>query len=123
MIRIHLDDQMDAKSLLGAYVCTSVPGEFAWQPGPLTTAVIEGRWVVIEDANLAPPDVLAALVPLLEGRTLALPGRGEVLQASSGFQLLATVTSAPGSGASGMHGAGQSRGGAYGSSQMVKVRR
>lgn len=35
-VRIHLDDQMDAKSLLGAYVCTAVPGEFAWQPGPLT---------------------------------------------------------------------------------------
>ncbi len=35
-VHIHLDDQMDAKSLLGAYVCTAVPGEFAWQPGPLT---------------------------------------------------------------------------------------
>ena len=35
-IRVHVDDQMDAKSLLGAYICTSVPGEFAWQPGPLT---------------------------------------------------------------------------------------
>ncbi|KAG1662050.1 hypothetical protein FOA52_005297, partial [Chlamydomonas sp. UWO 241] len=41
MVRIHLDDQMDAKSLLGAYVCTAVPGEFTWQPGPLTTAVLE----------------------------------------------------------------------------------
>ena len=35
-IRVHVDDQMDAKSLLGAYICTTVPGEFAWQPGPLT---------------------------------------------------------------------------------------
>ena len=35
-IHVHVDDQMDAKSLLGAYVCTSVPGEFVWQPGPLT---------------------------------------------------------------------------------------
>ncbi len=34
-IRVHIDDQMDAKSLLGAYVCTAVPGEFVWQPGPL----------------------------------------------------------------------------------------
>ena len=36
LVTIHVDDQMDAKSLLGAYVCTSVPGEFLWQPGPLT---------------------------------------------------------------------------------------
>lgn len=35
-VRIYLDDQIDAKSLMGAYMCTSVPGEFAWQPGPLT---------------------------------------------------------------------------------------
>ena len=35
MIRVHVDDQMDAKSLLGAYVTTAVPGEFAWQPGPV----------------------------------------------------------------------------------------
>ena len=27
---------MDAKSLLGAYVCTATPGEFVWQPGALT---------------------------------------------------------------------------------------
>jgi len=38
LIRVHVDDQMDAKALLGAYVCTAVPGEFAWQPGPLTQA-------------------------------------------------------------------------------------
>lgn len=79
----------------------------------------EGHWLLIEDANMAPPDVLAALVPLLEGRSLVLPSRGEVIRAAPSFQLLATVTSAPGS--SGGVG-GHSTGGAYGSSQMVKVR-
>jgi hypothetical protein len=44
-IFIHLDDQMDAKSLLGAYTCTAVPGEFAWQPGPLTQ-VWACRWII-----------------------------------------------------------------------------
>lgn len=36
MVHVHIDDQTDAKSLLGAYVCTATPGEFVWQPGPLT---------------------------------------------------------------------------------------
>ena len=36
MVRVHVDDQMDSKSLLGAYMCTSNPEEFVWQPGPLT---------------------------------------------------------------------------------------
>ena len=38
LVRLQLDDQVDAKSLLGAYVCTAVPGEFVWQPGLLTQA-------------------------------------------------------------------------------------
>ncbi len=42
-VRVHLDDQMDAKSLLGAYMCTAVPGEFTWQPGPLARAVAQVR--------------------------------------------------------------------------------
>ena len=33
---MHVDDQMDAKSVVGAYVTTAVPGEFAWAAGPLT---------------------------------------------------------------------------------------
>jgi len=38
-IWIQIDDQMDSKSMLGAYVCTSVPGEFRWQPGPLAEVI------------------------------------------------------------------------------------
>jgi midasin len=116
MVRVHLDDQMDAKSLLGAYVCTAVPGEFAWQPGPLTQAVSEGRWVLVEDINMAPGDVLAALVPLLESRVLHVSSRGMVVPAAPGFQIIATVTSAPASAGGGGHGA-------YGMSNMVKVSR
>lgn len=33
---------------------------------------------MIEDVNLAPPEVLAALVPLLESRRVHLPQRAEV---------------------------------------------
>ena len=36
LMTVHMDDQMDSKTLLGAYVCTTRPGEFVWQPGPLT---------------------------------------------------------------------------------------
>ncbi len=36
LIELHMDDSIDSKSLLGTYVCTDVPGEFTWAPGPLT---------------------------------------------------------------------------------------
>lgn len=39
MIRIHMDDQMDSKTLLGSYICTDVPGEFRWHPGALTQVI------------------------------------------------------------------------------------
>ena len=91
-IVLHLDAQTDSKSLLGSYVVGAAPGEFRWQPGALTQAVARGRWVVIEDVDLAPFEVLAALVPLLEERRLYVPGRGESVPAAEGFQLFGTVT-------------------------------
>lgn len=78
VVRIHMDDQMDSKTLLGAYVCTDVAGEFEWRPGALTQAVTRGVWVVFEDVDLAPFEILSALIPLLEDRQLYIPGRGEV---------------------------------------------
>ncbi|KAJ0395768.1 hypothetical protein ATCC90586_008727 [Pythium insidiosum] len=92
MVELHLDDQIDSKTLLGSYVCTDIPGEFTWQPGALTTAVLEGRWVVIEDIDRAPFEVLAALMPLLETREMVLPGRGELLVAHANFQIFATTS-------------------------------
>ena len=105
---LHLDAQTDSKSLLGSYVIGSTPGEFNWKPGALTQAVKQGRWVVIEDVDQAPFEVLAALVPLLEERKLYVPGRGESIPAAEGFQLFGTVTT----------GAGRS-GGAIGASSRA----
>jgi hypothetical protein len=59
-------------------------------------AVSEGRWLLIEDINLAPPDVLASLVGLLERQQLYLPQRAQSVPAHPGFQLIASVTCSPG---------------------------
>ncbi|KAL8000860.1 putative AAA+ ATPase domain, midasin, P-loop containing nucleoside triphosphate hydrolase [Plasmopara halstedii] len=92
LVELHLDDQIDSKTLLGSYVCTDIPGQFTWQPGALTNSVLAGRWVIIEDIDRAPFEVLAALMPLLETREMVLPGRGEVLMAHSNFQIFGTTT-------------------------------
>jgi midasin len=104
MVRVHLDDQTDSKTLLGAYVCATKPGEFIWQPGLLTQAVLKGSWVIIEDINLASAEVLATLLPLVERKMLHIPSRGEELTAAQGFQLIATVTSDPGAMGAGVYG-------------------
>ena len=98
LIELHLDDSVDAKTMLGTYVCTQVPGEFKWQPGVLTRAARKGHWVLIEDIATAPFEVLSALTPLIESRHLELPGRGDTLVPHARFRLLATVTTAGGEG-------------------------
>ncbi|KAJ4292276.1 AAA ATPase midasin [Collariella sp. IMI 366227] len=91
MVTLHLNEQTDAKMLLGLYTTDSKPGSFSWRPGVLTTAVKEGRWVLIEDLDRAPTEVMSTLLPLIERGELLIPGRGERIQASSGFRMFATV--------------------------------
>ena len=78
------------QALLGTYCCTDVPGEFVWQPGSLTRAVTEGHWILLEDIDYAPMDVVSVLLPILESGSLAMPGHGDVIKAAPGFRLFAT---------------------------------
>lgn len=91
MVTLHLNEQTDAKMLLGLYTTDSKPGSFQWRPGVLTTAVREGRWVLVEDLDRAPTEVMSTLLPLIERGELLIPGRGERIRASPGFRMFATV--------------------------------
>ena len=95
MVTLHLNEQTDIKLLIGMYTNAKTPGSFSWRPGVLTTAVIEGRWVVIEDLNRAPMETISSLLPLIERRELLIPNWGESIRAAPGFKLIATVRSAP----------------------------
>lgn len=39
---------------------------FEWQDGKLSTALKDGCWVLLDEINLAPPDVLESLAPMLQ---------------------------------------------------------
>ncbi|XP_019393298.1 PREDICTED: midasin isoform X2 [Crocodylus porosus] len=90
ILKVQLGDQTDSKMLLGMYRCTDVPGEFVWQPGTLTQAVTKGHWILLEDIDYAPLDVISVLIPLLEKGKLLIPGRGDCLKVAPGFQFFAT---------------------------------
>ncbi|KAL8802644.1 MAG: hypothetical protein Q9182_003660 [Xanthomendoza sp. 2 TL-2023] len=91
MIVLHLNDQIDAKLLIGMYTTAGGPGSFTWQPGVLTKAVIEGRWVLLEDFDRAPAEIVSMILPLLERRELSVPHWGETIRAAPGFKLIATI--------------------------------
>ncbi|XP_049753260.1 midasin [Elephas maximus indicus] len=90
LLKVQLGDQTDSKMLLGMYRCTDVPGEFVWQPGALTQAATNGHWILLEDIDYAPLDVVSMLIPLLENGELLIPGRGDSLKVAPGFQFFAT---------------------------------
>ncbi|XP_040203696.1 LOW QUALITY PROTEIN: midasin [Rana temporaria] len=90
IFKVQLGDQTDSKMLLGMYRCTDVPGEFVWQPGTLTQAVTHGHWILLEDIDYAPLDVISVLIPVLENGELLIPGRGDSIKVAPGFQLFAT---------------------------------
>ena len=91
MVTLHLNEQTDAKMLIGMYATGSTPGSFTWRAGVLTTAVREGRWVFIEDLDRAPNEVISVLLPLIERGELFIPSRGETIRAGRGFKLLASI--------------------------------
>ncbi|KAI5305562.1 hypothetical protein KEM56_004066 [Ascosphaera pollenicola] len=91
MITLHLNEQTDSKSLLGVYSTSAQVGSFTWQPGVLTQAAKEGRWVLIEDLDRAPAEVLGLILPLIEKRELVIPSRKETIQCAEGFRVLATM--------------------------------
>ena len=93
MITLHLNEQTDIKLLIGIHTSDNPTKTFRWQPGVLTTAVMEGRWVFIEDLDRAPAEVLSALLPLLERGELVVPHWGGIIRAAAGFRLVATTRS------------------------------
>ena len=92
LVKIHLNEQTDAKLLLGTYSTSGKLGNFSWKPGILTSAVTQGKWIFIEDIDKAPTEVLSVLLGLLEKRQLTISSRGETIEARNGFQLISTLT-------------------------------
>lgn len=61
-------------------------------------AVQHGHWLVLENVDAAPPEVMAALGQLCDAGVLHIPQRAQAIPTAPGFQLLATL-STPSNGA------------------------
>ncbi|KAJ1839658.1 AAA ATPase midasin, partial [Coemansia sp. RSA 2703] len=80
---------------LGAYA--SVDGRLEFREGLLVRALREGHWLVLDELNLAPSDVLEALNRLLDdNRELSVPETGETVRPHPHFMLFATQNPAGG---------------------------
>lgn len=66
--RINFSANTTLDQLLGSFVPQMIDGQrvFAWQDGVLVRAVRQGKWLLLDEINLAPPEVLAAIAPLFD---------------------------------------------------------
>jgi MoxR-like ATPase len=64
--RINLDAQTDTSELIGKYIPLENSKGFKWEDGALIEAMKNGWWVLLDEINLAEPDILERLNPLLD---------------------------------------------------------
>ncbi len=68
-------------------------GATPFRDGPLPAALKSGRWLVIEEFSLVPPEVRASLLPLRDQHTIENPFTKEALPIPEGFRCLCTSNS------------------------------
>lgn len=87
-VRINNHEHTDLQEYLGSYV-SNAEGKLAFQEGVLVQAVRNGYWIVLDELNLAPTDVLEALNRLLDdNRELFIPETQEIVRPHPDFMLL-----------------------------------
>ena len=90
-VRINNHEHTDIQEYLGSYVSDPLTGKLVFNDGLLIQALREGHWIVLDELNLAPTDVLEALNRLLDdNRELVIPETQEVVRPHPHFMLFAT---------------------------------
>ncbi|GAA5872063.1 hypothetical protein JCM8547_003087 [Rhodosporidiobolus lusitaniae] len=90
-VRINNHEHTDIQEYVGTYVSDPQSGKLVFQEGVLVRALRNGDWIVLDELNLAPTDVLEALNRLLDdNRELVIPETGEVVRPHPHFMLFAT---------------------------------
>ncbi|KAJ1518492.1 hypothetical protein HMI54_015680 [Coelomomyces lativittatus] len=89
-VRVNNHAHTDLQEYLGCYVSND-QGQLIFKEGTLVTALRQGHWIVLDELNLAPTDVLEALNRLLdENRELFIPETQTWVHPHPSFMLFAT---------------------------------
>lgn len=88
--RINNHEHTDLQEYVGRYVLRE-DGEIIFQEGLLVKAMRKGYWIILDELNLAPSELLEALNRVLDdNRELYIPETKELIKAHSKFILFAT---------------------------------
>ncbi|KAI6182875.1 Midasin [Aphelenchoides bicaudatus] len=88
--RINNHEHTDVQEYLGSYVADE-SNQLVFRDGVLLQAMQQGDWVILDELNLAPTEVLEALNRLLDdNREVYVPEKDLVIKAHPQFRLFAT---------------------------------
>jgi midasin len=89
-VRINNHEHTDIQEYMGSYLADT-QGRLAFHEGALVEAVRKGYWIVLDELNLAPSEVLEALNRLLDdNQELFIPETQETVVPHPNFLLFAT---------------------------------
>lgn len=90
MLSVTLDKDTDRTALFGHDVLNSTGG-MEFRPGPVLEAAMKGYALLINEYNMAPPDVTACLNEFLLGEAQYIPELKEVIKPHPAFRVYATI--------------------------------
>ena len=92
-IRINMTADTSTFDFIGNQMLEN--GNMLWVDGPLTKAMREGHWLIIDELDCASASILALLNPVLEdnGKLFLKENRNEVVKPHKNFRLFATGNS------------------------------
>ena len=88
-VRVNLDPQSDTSELIGCYVpVEGQAGMFRWHDGALVSALKQGHWILLDELNLADPEILERINSLLddEGSLVISEGTGEKIMSPGAYR-------------------------------------
>jgi len=93
VVRVNLNGQVSVSDLVGSIGLSKVGT--IWNDGALPRAMRNGYWLVLDEIDFGPPDVLSLLYPVLEAkpRLCLKEHNGEVVEAHPNFRVFATGNS------------------------------
>lgn len=91
LVRIPVNGSTSIEEIIGKWLAKD--GTTYWQDGILTRALKNGDWVTLDEINMALPEILAALQPLLDDdRYIVLSEKdGEIVHPHADFRFFATM--------------------------------
>lgn len=89
-LRINNHEHTDLQEYIGTYTADAT-GKLSFKEGVLVQAMRNGYWIILDELNLAPSDILEALNRVLDdNRELFIPETQELIKAHPNFMLFAT---------------------------------